>query len=74
MIQCIVTVYSLGGIQNEQFVYKIQSVWVFHIRFQAIFNLALLALGQVQFLVQLILIYIWPNLEGSQGKLALERR
>ncbi len=56
MIERIVAVYALCGVQDEEFIYQIQGVRVFDIGFETILHFPLLAFRQLHFLVKLILL------------------
>lgn len=64
VIQGVITVYPLGGIQDQQLVYQVQRIRVFDVGFEPLLHLPLLPFGQVQLRVQLVLVYVWPNLRS----------
>ena len=68
VVQGVITVDALGGIQHQQLVDEVQCVGVTHIGLQPVLHLPLLALDQVQFLKELVLVHIWPHLGWEAWK------
>ena len=70
MVEGVVAVDALGGIQHQQLVNEVQRVGVSHVGLQPVLHLPLLALDQLHLLKQLVLVHIWPHLGqgGRRGK------
>ena len=74
MVQCIVSIQSLGWVNCEQLVQQVQCILVTDVRFQTVFDFALLALGYLQPGVGLQMFHTRENLwRDGAAKLANER-
>lgn len=69
VVEGVVAVDALCGVQHQQLVDEVQCVWVPHVGLQPVLHLPLLALDQLQFLKQLVLVHIGPHLRvGACGE------
>lgn len=69
MVECVITVYALSRVQNQELIDEIQGVRVLHVGFEAVLYFSLLAFWKLHFLVQFILfIHSGPNLKNRRGR------
>lgn len=74
VVQGIITVGPLGGIEDKQLVNEVQCIRVLHVGFQPVFNFSLLTFRQFQLLVQFILLNIRPNLKSSTSFISIKMK
>ena len=68
VVERVVAVYALRRVQHQQLVNQVQGVRVLDVGLQPVLHLALLALGQLHLLVELVLlVHLEPHLVRAWG-------